>query len=1200
MAAAKSAQEGLCELLDDSIGSDGFDPREASTKSKQASSAKSPLVVKRKPTSNSNANARQPQHKDAKTMLPKPLETPGSDDDDDNDQLSGLDDSVDEALIVCHIKGCSDMFVHARDYYQHLQQHSVPLKLKLAQQLQHSPPPFHNHKPLCGNCGDVLDAVNDHINGCGDAEVTWQITDAPVHLITDIPIHVMARARRLGTSRLLNKRATNMFTTLKTKLTLYVVDTLKSDDVNAEGFCKLFFLLDAMVLNLERSGLSTTTAVVSRCYQVAGNNEDDWREMIEAVTGYRPRRTSQLEAKQAAFQRADKLASNGEVSQAAQAIYQAGSESLATSSHHNDLAFAAKFKSRNTNDHLDLQLNPAELEAPPDAVVVKALDSLKRQKAYGTFGETTEGLRFIDEQALCKLVQACFHYTLPDIFHRLAGASFGNKLGKTDGGIRPINVSTSINKLLSKTLVVWGLSELCQQYRTTAKGIGEPAGTETILHLVEFMLRDSYNKRQDTHDLLLIKADIKNCFNSAKRDKLFEVLLKHGFGSRMGAVKALLGHSHTVIHVDYQGQTSVAVEVNDGTFQGSPASGFFVTLLIQHQLTQLRQKYLEDANVPAAMFSFLDDITVCADLTTLETVFPLMQHALLEVGFEVSLAKTTLVTFNKGVQAERDTAARLGIAIEQGVTSLLGSCLYLESRLAKKHLNRLWDQWELEWTNLKAYAHGDGPHRLQVALRVLRQSFSAKAAYLSRCLPAHLAAPIAQRFHQRLVLPMLDNILGARTTAFVKLHATLPTRFGGLGIGDSEALVHAAYYSSWNDVLRQVFDGAVPTYLVARFSDLKAKYNTFRWPEEILKSLSAAKEGVQAQIEALAGYQSENRAAALKVIKAVSAKCLPAVRDLGTVDRKLQERIQQHVLAPLAKAEAEDQLFDDRAMETLGYAPEEIDLVRAKWTELRAPGAQDWLKALPVHPDLELPNELLRTTLAHHLLVPRKTFLRVVGVPELLHTGCLCGLSDDKPLTEQHMAGCAHGGHRTERHDRVVRLVGSLAKHAGCSRVVIEPRGLRNYGQQRPDLMYKDNNLAGKKKTVVVDVAVASTLPSGANHLRKALEDPLYKAKLTMQRKVKENGKRMSSTQRFVPMVLQSTGGYCSNVSNFCRHPGLRTLELPSALRERLASPLDTMSSFLKLQLVMRVVKGTACNMVRLMERLCREYGEPEDHGGDD
>ena len=110
----------------------------------------------------------------------------------------------------------------------------------------------------------------------------------------------------------------------------------------------------------------------------------------------------------------------------------------------------------------------------------------------------------------------------------------------------------------------------------------------------------------------------------------------------------------------------------------------------------------------------------------------------------------------------------------------------------------------------------------------------------------------------------------------------------------------------------------------------------------------------------------------------------------------------------------------------------------------------------------------------------------------------------------------------------------------------------------------------GTSFSSVVDVAIASTLPPGANHLRKAIEDPLYKAKLTMQRKVK-----------------------------LCRHPGLRTLELPSALRERLASPLDTACSFLKLQLVMRVVKGTACNVVRLMERLCHEYGEPEDHGGD-
>ena len=138
-------------------------------------------------------------------------------------------------------------------------------------------------------------------------------------------------------------------------------------------------------------------------------------------------------------------------------------------------------------------------------------------------------------------------------------------------------------------------------------------------------MHDAYSEEDDVYNLCTLKADIKNCFNSLMRDKLFDILVQHGFGPRMGAVKALLGHRNTVIHVDSQGQTSVAIEVNDGTFQGSPASGFFVTLAIQHQLAQLRQQHLEDANKPGAMFSFLDDITVCASLETLTTVFPLMK-----------------------------------------------------------------------------------------------------------------------------------------------------------------------------------------------------------------------------------------------------------------------------------------------------------------------------------------------------------------------------------------------------------------------------------------------------------------------------------------------------------------------------------------------------------------------------------------------
>jgi predicted N-formylglutamate amidohydrolase len=85
------------------------------------------------------------------------------------------------------------------------------------------------------------------------------------------------------------------------------------------------------------------------------------------------------------------------------------------------------------------------------------------------------------------------------------------------------------------------------------------------------------------------------------------------------------------------------------------------------------------------------------------------------------------------------------------------------------------------------------------------------------------------KFESKLVLDLLEVILGAEVNNVVKDHAKLPTRLGGLGLSSAVMEADAAYLSSWNDVIRQVFDGAVPTYLVARFSDLRANFTTFVW-----------------------------------------------------------------------------------------------------------------------------------------------------------------------------------------------------------------------------------------------------------------------------------------------------------------------------------------------------------------------------------
>jgi hypothetical protein len=232
--------------------------------------------------------------------------------------------------------------------------------------------------------------------------------------------------------------------------------------------------------------------------------------------------------------------------------------------------------------------------------------------------------------------------------------------------------------------------------------------------------------------------------------------------------------------------------------------------------------------------------------------------------------------------------------------------------------------------------------------------------------------------------------------------------------------------------------------------------------------------------------------------------------------------------------------------------------------------------------------------LAHHLLLPRRDLHRLFGLPAQLQLGCICPLSADKPLSEQHMAGCAKGGYRTERHNRVVKLLEQLARCTGYSNVRREPVGLRGYGERdRPDLMFRNPDIPGQRKTVIVDVAVSRVLPNPtAAEVRKAIEKPLHKALQTEKRKINENAKRMGPKQQFVPFVFQSTGGYTRKVAGLMRMPGLdERAELPTTVRERLYHPFESNTGLFRLRMVMAVVKGTANNMLKLVDEICNANG---------
>jgi hypothetical protein len=60
---------------------------------------------------------------------------------------------------------------------------------------------------------------------------------------------------------------------------------------------------------------------------------------------------------------------------------------------------------------------------------------------------------------------------------------------------------------------------------------------------------------------------------------------------------------------------------------------------------------------------------------------------------------------------------------------------------------------------------------------------------------------VVSKFESKLVLDLLDVILGDRVNNVVKDHAKLPTRLGGLGLSSAVMEANASYLSSWNNVI---------------------------------------------------------------------------------------------------------------------------------------------------------------------------------------------------------------------------------------------------------------------------------------------------------------------------------------------------------------------------------------------------------------
>ena len=97
-------------------------------------------------------------------------------------------------------------------------------------------------------------------------------------------------------------------------------------------------------------------------------------------------------------------------------------------------------------------------------------------------------------------------------------------LRKKDGGIRPIAVGNTLHRLASKAACRSTIRSIAGDLAPVQLGVGVPGGCEAAAHAIRAVVEGS-NRVGTSNGYILVKLDMKNAFNTIRRDHLLETCL---------------------------------------------------------------------------------------------------------------------------------------------------------------------------------------------------------------------------------------------------------------------------------------------------------------------------------------------------------------------------------------------------------------------------------------------------------------------------------------------------------------------------------------------------------------------------------------------------------------------------------------------------------------------------------------------------
>jgi hypothetical protein len=376
-------------------------------------------------------------------------------------------------------------------------------------------------------------------------------------------------------------------------------------------------------------------------------------------------------------------------------------------------------------------------------------------------------------ESICKLCNLMLQGRVPT---EICPILYGGKLisiKKKCGGIRPIAMGNIFRRIVAKIICKRISGEAGNILRPHQLGCATKAGGEAIIHAI----RSEINfHAENSSDQILLKIDCINAFNLIKRSEFIKA-----FSSKFPSYYNFIWQCYKDDSILQYGH-SYQISSRNGVQQGDPLGPLLFSLLTIPICDQLSS---------SCKSFYLDDGVLCGSLENILSDIEMIKSIGHSLGMSLNPEKCEAYIINPSSNSDIMSALSSSLPGIQFTSAsnlcLLGApllddgiCPCLDSKL--QLISKLTDRLSI----LPAH----------VAFYILQHCFGIpRLTYLLRSCPTWKFLDKLQEIDLLLRLS-LSKICNVQINDQQFLQASLPVRFGGLGIRSAKALALPAYLAS--------------------------------------------------------------------------------------------------------------------------------------------------------------------------------------------------------------------------------------------------------------------------------------------------------------------------------------------------------------------------------------------------------------------